>query len=196
MLYRTTTVSEPTFEILTLDEIKAQIKLPLSYVAEDTHLTLLNKAISHNIERVTKRIFPQRTVVSYLSEWPSEAIELPKFPVQSVTSIEYQHADTGVWTTLHTDDYDVSATDFPTRVTRAYEVDWPSVRGVEENIRITYVVGVAAVTDIPFDVKAAALLMAAHLYVHREAVVIGPNPIEVPLAVARLLNVHTFPSIR
>jgi uncharacterized phiE125 gp8 family phage protein len=56
-------------------------------------------------------------------------------------------------------------------------------------VTVTYVAGYGpAGDDVPAAIRHAMLLLIGHWYEHRESVVVGGNPVQVPLAVQALLR--------
>ena len=116
-------------------------------------------------------------------------IPLPFPPVLEVVSIQYRGAD-GVYQTL-------PAADYETDIGGVYPVSgsWPFVSGRGDNVRIRFKVGCARkndagdfVSDVPEPIRFAVLLLVAHWYRNREAVVIGAAVTDLPFAVDALLQ--------
>lgn len=112
-----------------------------------------------------------------LDSFPSSsdtAIELPKRPAQSVTSISYvdTNGDTQTW---DEDEYqvDVSSTVRRGRVRPAYGMDWPTTRDQLGAVRIEFVAGYGdTAADVPRLLKQAMLLWIAASHELPEAVVV------------------------
>lgn len=118
----------------------------------------------------------------------ADVIELPVGPVISVDSIEYYASADGADTTLATNKYVVTKSRRRARVEPAYGECWPEVREREDAIRITMTVGYGAEeSNIPGPIKRAALIIAAHWWEHREAVMMG-NYSTIPHSAERILG--------
>ena len=151
---------------------------------DDTMIANMLLAATAHVELVTGRTLLTATKYHYLTEW-EYPIELPEFPLASVTSITYIDAD-GAVQTLAVSLYDVDTAEEPGYVRLGYGDTWPTLRGDENGITITYVAGYGAAADVPEGLKVAIKALTAHWYEHREAVAEGTFK-EVPLAVEMLL---------
>jgi uncharacterized phiE125 gp8 family phage protein len=70
----------------------------------------------------------------------------------------------------------------------AYGVTWPSLYGVPNAATVTFTAGYGATADtVPQAIKQAMLLLIGHWYIHRESVIVGAAPSEVPQAAKALL---------
>lgn len=109
-------------------------------------------------------------------------IELPLGPVQSVTSIQYYDRD-AVLQTLAADQYEVQKDEFVAKVSKGYEITYPSTHGRKRAVSITYVAGFGAAAAIQFPVKArlqkAIILLASHFYRNPAATYAEPRTIAV-----------------
>lgn len=116
-------------------------------------------------------------------------IPLPFPPVLDVISIKYRGAD-GTYQTLPASDYERDSGG-------VYPVSgsWPFVSGRGDNVLVRFKVGCASrndagefVSDVPETIRLAVLLLVAHWYRNREAVVIGAVGTNLPFAVDALLQ--------
>ncbi len=119
-----TLVTPPTDEPVTLTEIKDH--LHVSSTAEDSLLALYAQMAREAVEAETWRALMPQTWSLYLDAWPADGIiELPRPPLQSVTSITYTDED-GVTQTLAASNYRVDIAREPGRVVLAPDGEWPS----------------------------------------------------------------------
>ena len=93
---KVTQVTAPTVEPVTSSEARIHLRLsPSEYdnpgaYNENTYVTSLIKAGREYAEGFTNRVFITQTWDMWLNDWPnSDFIEIPKPPLQSVTSITY-----------------------------------------------------------------------------------------------------------
>jgi uncharacterized phiE125 gp8 family phage protein len=98
---------------------------------------------------------------------------MPFGQLQSVTHVKY--TDTaGTQTTFSADYWEVSTARDPGVLALSYSQSWPSTTlRVLDPIEIQFVCGWTTAADAPYEIQAAILLIAAHLYEHREDVVLG-----------------------
>jgi uncharacterized phiE125 gp8 family phage protein len=143
-----------------------------SDTSEDTQLALWIKAAREYGEIYTQRAFATQTW-EYLSEgWPcNDVIEMPKPPMQSVTSVKYKDS-VGIETTLtaNTDYLVDNETDMNGRIMPAYGKYWPSFTPYPVNpIRIRFVAGYDGTTFVlPTNFKAAMLIHVGLFYKYRD----------------------------
>ena len=97
-----------------------------------------------------------------------QSLELPKYPLQSITSVTVYDED-GVSTAVTVADvFDVDSQQMPGRITLQPGASWPTATQSNNAIEIVYVAGygVAAV-DVPMPLKRAIKNIAAYLCNHR-----------------------------
>lgn len=159
---------------ITLSEAKLHCRIEQD---EDDALVsdLIVAAVAH-IERITGWVTnPQNFQKPFKNI--DKPMRLPHWPVTAVTAIE----QVGTSTVNVAANFDVDLTSRPARVTLydALTLD----RG--EVIRISYTAGE---TDLPDELKQAALMLVAHWYENREAVAVGTISADVAMGVNRLLS--------
>lgn len=106
---------------------------------------------------------------AYCDPWLGSVIQLPRPPLQSVSSIVYTATD-GTLTTLASTEYQVDASSrLPGRVRPAYGKVWPTPRAQLAAVKITFVAGYgAAGTSVPDEVKDAIKSYVAYRNERRE----------------------------
>ena len=112
-----------------------------------------------------------------------DALDLPRGPLQSVTSVvTYDEKDAA--TTFAASKYEVDKA--AARIFLKDDNSWPtSLRGLRSFV-VTYVAGYGAqVDDVPRSLRQAVLVIAAHLFEHREENFEGVLA-ELPLGAKRL----------
>lgn len=115
-------------------------------------------------------------------------VVLPLSPVQSITSIEYFDS-TNVLKQLNVSDFYLYGDEDSALIEPKPGISWPSVFPRRDAIKIRFVAGFGARTDVPKNITRAIRLLVAHWYANREAVTVGVTAKELPLAVDSLLNI-------
>lgn len=147
---------------------------------EDNLLNADIAAAREHVEDITRRAIITQTWDYFLNEWPpGNRIKLPNGNLQTSGFIMYYHEvdtdGTKATTTMAvTDDYLIEQNgDQCGFVTLPYGETWPSfTKWPIQPIQIRYVCGWTTRALIPYKIKAACLLIAADLYVNREAQVL------------------------
>lgn len=126
------------------------------------------------VERITGRKLVTQTWKWFLDSWPcGDRVEMPFGQLQSVTHVKYTDIN-GTQTTFSSDDWEISTARDPGVLALSYNKAWPQTTlRVLDPIEIQFVCGWTTAADVPYDIQAAILLIAAHLYEHREDVVLG-----------------------
>lgn len=131
-------------------------------------------AAQEHVETVTARKLVTQTWKLFLDRFPaSDRIELPYGQLSSVTHVKY--TDTAGTQTTFSDSYwEISTAREPGVLALSYSQNWPSTTlRVLDPIEIQFVCGYATAGAVPAPIRSAILLIAAHLYEHREDVVLG-----------------------
>jgi len=122
------------------------------------------------------------------------AIDLPYPPLISVDSLKYID-DSGTLQTMDPSLYQVTAIKANKqkgRIAPAPATIWPlTLIGKLDAVQITYTCGFANVTDIPWPIKHAMMLLVSHFYENRDAAFIAERSraavVELPIGVDALL---------
>ena len=180
-----TLTTAPAAEPVTLVEAKAHLKVEVD--ADDTLISALVEAARQHAERFLNRQLVTATWKLTLDRWPEgTTVRLPRPPLSTITSVKY--IDTaGDQQTLDAASYTVDAESEPGRVVPAYGVSWPAVRSIINAIEISYTAGYGDADAVPQAIKQAILFLVGHWYEHREEVVDGTSPCELPQAARMLL---------
>lgn len=185
-------VEAPAAEPVTLDEARLHLRVDDDMTADDSLISGLIRAAREHAEQVLGRALMTQTLELGLDDWPcGDAITLPMPPVQSVESITYTDA-AGLQHTVDPASYVVDTASEPARVALRWGYTWPAdiLQPRSAAIRVQYVAGYAAATDVPQAIRAAILLHVGLLYENREAAVVGQTATELPLAYRALLAPH------
>lgn len=190
-----TLIEAPAIEPLTLATAKNHLRVDLS--DDDTLITTLITVARRVAERSTNRALITQTWELVRDYWPRvDYIELPRSPLQSVTSVIY--TDTAdAQHTLDTSIYLVDTDHEPGRVALKFAQIWPTtVLQTRNGIRIRFVAGYGGdASDVPGDITQAMLLLIGHWYENRETINIGNIVNEIPLAASALLGMNEVPEI-
>jgi uncharacterized phiE125 gp8 family phage protein len=173
-----TVTAPPALEPISLAEARDHLRE--DGTEQDVLIAGLIAAVRQHQEDTLGLALVSQTHALRLDSFPDE-IELPRAPVQSVTSIAY--VDTaGAAQTLSAVSYTVDIYSTPARIIPAYGLSWPDTRDVPNAVTVTYVAGYGATAAaVPDTLRSAALMRVADLYENRETQVVGatisPNPV-------------------
>jgi uncharacterized phiE125 gp8 family phage protein len=163
----------PSVEPVTLLDVKAHARIDTS--ADDALLAKLITSARQWAERYTGRAFITQTwklAIDMLvpeNRWPDEAgaINLPRAPLQSVTSVHfYDDADAqALWASGN---YFVDTSREPGRLVLRVGSTWPHPTRCANGMIITYVAGYGNdASTVPEPIKTAIYELVAHFYEHR-----------------------------
>jgi uncharacterized phiE125 gp8 family phage protein len=189
----------PAEEPLDVEEVRNHLRI--TDTAEDSLLDGLLLAARQQAEMHTRRALITQTWQLLLDGWPcGDRIELPKPPLQSVTSIGYVDRD-GVARTLDPTVYDLELADappilypfqLPGSVVLAYGRSWPTVTlRSAAPITVEFTSGYGEADAVPTAIKQAMLLLVGLWYENREAAAdfkYANGLVPVPFSVAALLD--------
>jgi uncharacterized phiE125 gp8 family phage protein len=170
-----TLITPPTVEPISLEEAKAHLRVIDS--DDDAMIEIYIRAAREYMEGpygFLGRALVTQTWQLTLDAFPDNEIKIPLPPLQSISNVYYDDAD-GDETTLSPDDYYVDSASEPGWIVPVAE--WPTTLDAINAVRINFVAGYAPDTgqsptdytaNIPFNIKAALLLMIGNMYEHRE----------------------------
>ena len=187
MYYKTSLVTAPTEEPITLDELKTHLRIDTN--AENTYLTSLIKGVRETIElkcglalitQTWKLFFDnfknynenwwdgiKELPVGYFSQ---KIIEIPKAPLQSVTHIKI-YDNSNIATTFSTDNYTVftyaGVSPSNGRIMLKDGATWPYVERTVDGVEIEFVAGYGSAGDVPQMIKQYVLEEAAYRFEHQ-----------------------------
>lgn len=176
----------PAVEPVEIGELRAHVRE--DDVGQDAVIGRMIKAARLHTEVFAGRTFINTTFLLTLDRFPVPAlIEPPGPPLSSVTSITYIDTD-GDEQTLAADQYQVDTESKPGRIVQAFGVTWPATRAQLNVVEVNFVAGYgAAPEDVPENFRLAILILAAHLYEHREVTVTGTIIATIPMSYASLV---------
>jgi len=175
---RTTRILQgPEVEPVSLEEVKAHLRLPADFTDDDVSLAAM---IAAGRRLVEQRLGVTLLPTQYRAKWPAGAafLELPNPPL--LTGEDHELELTAGGDEVQSNDYELDEDAQPATVrlkaakagelVATYWGGWPDAAAVEPQIR------------------SAILLYVGHLYANRElATTDGSQPAEVPLAFEALL---------
>lgn len=144
---KTQRVSGPAQEPMTVAEVRMHLRNP-EITSNDSEYVWWIQAAREQVENKLGRALLTQTWDASLDSFPTSTIELPRPPLQSVTSVIYLDAD-GAAQTLAADQYVVHTTGKIGTVQLAYGATWPSTYGQENAITIRYVAGWTSPAQVP-----------------------------------------------
>ncbi len=171
---------------ITLAEAKAHCRV--DHNDDDTIITIYIQAAVDHIEGnrgvLGYALVDQAWELTY-DAFPCGDLKIPLGPLQSITSIEYAHPDTGIMTTWAGTNY---VADMSTEGWIRPVDSWPVARETLNAVKVTFVAGHGpSAADCPADLKMALLHLVSHWYENREAVGEG-SMATVPLTFDSLIS--------
>lgn len=169
------TSAGPALEPITVDDARTWLKLSTS----DDDATIARKIKAARVagEHHTGRPWLTQTLTWNLDAWPEgRELELPRPPLQSVTSIKYYDVD-GVQRTFAASNY-FEVPDLDAGIVRLKPAaDWPDLEADRPAaIEIVFVAGYGdALADVPADYLAGFELLLTHLMRNRSQEETGTN---------------------
>lgn len=163
-------IAAPATEPLDLATAKLHCRVDGS--DEDALITALIVAAREKAEHETGRALVTQTWELVHDEFLWGCL-LRKSPVQSVTSVKYLDADSGVEQTLDPAEYLLDKDSEPGAVVPAYGKSWPGTYAVPNAVRVRYVCGYGAAAAVPQAIKQWMLLAIGTMYAQRETVMVG-----------------------
>lgn len=188
-----TLVTAPASEPLTTAEAKSHLRVDIT--DDDTLIDAYVKAARQYVEEDMGRALITQTWDYTLDEFPADgsAIQIPRPPLQSVTSVTYVDS-AGATQTLSSANYIVNTGKRNGEITLAYGQTWPATREQANAVTIRFVAGYGAASAVPETIKTAVRLTLGDLYGNREGSIVGATHIVNP-AVAALLGPYRLVEI-
>ncbi len=169
-------VAAPTTEPITPTEAIEFLRVDDETV--DTPLiTRLTVAARERAEQFTGRAFITQTWDLHLDDWWTGTLELPKAPLQSITSISYVDTN-GATQPLSSADYvvDTPSGEFAEkgRVGLADGASFPMLDPVINSVTVKFVAGYGATRNqVPEGIRTGTLMYVADMYENRQSIVTG-----------------------
>ena len=158
----------PTVEPITVQNLKAHARIG-DVSDEDPLAAEWITGCREMVEVDCQAALCTQTWTLQFDEFPCDVIEIPIWPLASVTSVTYIDNDgaTQTWSSSY---YIVNTASKPGRITLAYNAVWPVARCQENSVTVTFVAGFGVATAVPQIYKQAIRLLAAECFISREAV--------------------------
>ena len=177
---------EPS-EPVTLAEAKAHLRY--TNTDKDTVIGMLISVARGKVEHMTQRSILRKSLTLRHYDWnecdPDGAytlpLVLPTGPVESITLVQYRRSSDGAYTTLASNQYElVVENSGRSTLLPAFNVTLPTLYrstsgGPWDAVKVDYIAGAAAAspTDVDDRLRLAILMLVAHWYENREAVLAG-----------------------
>lgn len=193
-MYRPVLVTPPAIKPVSLAEAKAHCRAT-DFTDDDSTLTALIGAATSYLDGWTGILGRCLVEQTWRQDFCSfcSCMPVPLFPVISITSVNYFDS-TGAEQTVDPANYSLQANDLGAYVRFVDAFSMPGLRSDDPAVSVTYKAGYANggtdpnfTSTIPDPIKHAILLLVSHWYQNRDAVVIGQQPTELPMAVAALI---------
>ena len=177
----------PATEVLSVLDAKAHLRVTTA--DEDAYIEALVGASRTWFEEQTSRALITQTWDLWLDGWPfAREIELPRPPLQTVTSVVYYDQDDAE-ATFASSNYLVDADATIGRVILNATASWPttSLRPAK-GVRVRFVAGQGDdVTDVSEIDRMAVRLLVSHFFELREPMITGTIVSEVPMGLRSII---------
>lgn len=156
-------------ELVSVAELKAQLLIDSGFSDDDLVLSSYSTAARQMAEDFCGISFINSTWIETMDYFPaSPEIWLSVGNVREVSSIQYTDTD-GNLQTWDSRNYIVDNNGLKTRITPAYNTNFPNTRHTTNGVVITYICGYGPQsTDVPAVIAQAVKLIAANFYQFRE----------------------------
>jgi uncharacterized phiE125 gp8 family phage protein len=172
-------------------EFGVDIETYAPYSTEDDLITACIAAATEYTENLCGPLV-SKTYDGYLDDFPrGDLLTIPVPRCTAITSIGYYPVDELTATTYDDDNYLTDFVSFYARVKLKTASSWPSDMLREINaVVVRLVAGYANAAAVPYELKAAVKLLAAHLFEQREPVILRDQPYTLPMGYDDLIVNH------
>jgi uncharacterized phiE125 gp8 family phage protein len=161
-------ITPPAAEPVSLAELKAWCRVDAS--DQDELIGGLGIAAREYVEQALGRQLVTATYDLVLDAFPADAIAIPRPPLQSIVSVEYDDRD-GVVQTVPSDRYYVDAASLDVGwIVPLASAPWPATLDAINTVRARFVAGYGDPNDVPERIKIAIKGLAAWWFEQPEAV--------------------------
>lgn len=181
-MYGLELTSSPAAAVSTA-EAKKHLEIATSNTDHDSHIDRLIAAATATVQSATARQLVSASYKVHVDSFADEIL-IPVVPLQTVTAVKYLDTS-GAEQTLATSVYRVITTTEPGRVILKEGQAWPGTYTEPHSVTVELTAGYSTV---PEQAKQAILLLVAHWFENREAVVTGTITAELPLAAKHLID--------
>lgn len=181
-------ITEPVVEPVSLAEAKSHLRIDPDFDADDLYVMSLVSAARHHVETVSDRTLIRSQWQIKMDAFPSWDIQLPRPPITTGDIVVTYIPSDGVYQPVSFTDFRQDRDATPAVIRPQWNRTWPSCRGAENDVTITYWAGYGdSGRSVPAPARHAMLLLVGGWYANRESIVQGSlNP--VPMAVDMLLG--------
>lgn len=187
---------DPTVEPISLAEAKAHLRV--THTDDDSSIAIYIRAAREWMEGpygFLGRALVTQTWRLTLDAFPTAEIKIPLPPLQSIVAVSYDNP-AGVDTVIADTNYFVDDQSEPGWVVPVSAFSWPTPINAINSVRIDFVAGYPPTSDsppnltskIPYNIRAAMLLLIGHLYENREENIVGLSVNKLPMGVDMLLR--------
>jgi len=161
------TIIEP----VSLDELKTHLRVDNEL--EDLLIPSLGVTARQYIEKLTDQILIEQSVLVYFDKFPllTDCLELPIYPIKSITHIKYLAEAETVLTNLTTWEVEKYRADLISRKARIAPIStesFPTALSEINAVEIELVAGFGDATKVPDIFKTAIKLIVGEMYEHRQ----------------------------
>lgn len=166
----TKVITAPTYEPISAADVAEYIRVD-DLAQDELLLEGMITAARQYLEQYLSRPIATQTLEEALTGW-ADPIVLDS-SLQSVTSIKYLDLN-GVEQTLASNQYLVDTYSEPAQITPGYNVEFPELYAVPNNVKVRYVAGYTSggspdLNPMPKPLRFAMMLIIGDLYANREA---------------------------
>jgi len=181
-------VVNPLLEPVSVTEIKEHLNISTNL--DDSLLSAYITVAREYCENYQNRALITQTIEYTLDRYPKSVEDIPRPPLQSVSSIKY-YDENQTENTFASEKYMVDNSSFVGRIALLKNFTYPTTTLRTVNgVVIRYVAGYGNnASDVPATVKQAIKLIVGHLYEHRENTVERALE-EIPMGVKSLLDLN------
>jgi len=182
-------LQEPAVEPVSVSQAKEHLRIDASFSDDDLYLQTLITAARVWVENAADRTLIRSQWQIKFDMFPSNDIELRRPPLMSdPVVVTYVPSNTGNYTPVAFTDFRTDRDSEPQVIRPQWNGSWPTARGAENDVTITYWAGYGeSGDDVPAAARHTILMLVAHWYTAREAVTPGGmNP--VPMGVEALMG--------
>lgn len=181
----------PVKPLITLDEAKQQVRRDDN--DDDLILTRLIAVVMSRLDGadgILGRALITQTWSESFDAFPAGAtLCLALAPVIDITEITYFSSIDQSGMTMPAGDYSAFNRSRRAYVKLGYGRSWPSSYEQDDAVTVTYQAGYGLnASDVPAAIKHAAMMMLAHYYENREAVLVGTIASDLPQGIMTLLR--------
>ena len=166
----TKVITAPTYEPISAADVAEYIRVD-DLAQDELLLEGMITAARQYLEQYLNRPIATQTLEEALTGWANPIVL--DSSLQSVTSIKYLDLN-GVEQTLASNQYLVDTYSEPAQITPAYNVAFPELYAVPNNVKVRYVAGYTSggspdLNPMPKPLRFAMMLIIGDLYANREA---------------------------